>query len=171
MTPSRLACLGLALLAPLAACGTSIRTTPINSAPHPMQPRPAAYVELFTSGAPARPHVDVALIEAEESSGLSVADTNDMLSSLREQGGRMGCDAVVVGGASSRDPGVRDVESWLVEDAKGRKGFYGTCIVYTAAPPPPVAAAPSAPSAAPPPPPPVVAAPAAPPPASASSSQ
>jgi hypothetical protein len=43
----------------------------------------------------------------------------------------MGCDAIVIGGMSSRDPGLRDKESWLVENPKGRKGMYGTCIVYT----------------------------------------
>jgi len=114
----------------IAGCGTSTRTTLVNPAPHAMAPRPPATVEIFTSGAPARPHVDVAVIEAEESSGLSLADTSDMLAALRERGAKMGCDGVVLGGASSRDPGVKDVETWLVENPKGRKGFYGTCIVY-----------------------------------------
>lgn len=141
MIPRTLACLALAAAC---ACGTSIRTTVINPSPRAMQPRPPETVELFTSGAPSRPHVDVALIEAEESSGLSVAETADMLRELREQGADMGCDAVVLGGASSRDPGVRDLEAWLY-DAKGRKGFYGTCIVYTAAP----IASPASPAVAP----------------------
>jgi hypothetical protein len=114
-----------------AACGTSTRTTVVNPSPRAMHPRPPSTVELFTSGAPARPHTDVAVIEAEESSGLSVADTSDILAALRERGARMGCDGVVLGGSSSRDPGVKDMESWLVESPKGRKGFYGTCIVYT----------------------------------------
>lgn len=115
----------------VAACGTSTRTTLVNPAPHAMHPRPASTVELFTSGAPERPHTDVAVIEAEESSSLSLADTSDMLAALRERGARMGCDGVVLGGASSRDPGLNDTETWLVENPKGRKGFYGTCIVYT----------------------------------------
>lgn len=144
MKTSKLAC--LAVLA-LAGCGTSIKTTAINSPPRPMQPRPPETVELFTSGPPARQHVDVAIIEAEEQSSLSVSDTGDVVRSLREHGAEMGCDAVVVGGASSRDPGVRDMESWINEDPKGRKGFYATCIVYTA-PPAPVSA--PAASAAPP---------------------
>ena len=124
-------------LATLAAagCGTSTRTTLVNPAPHRMQPRPPETVELFTSGAPARPHVDVAVIEAEESSSFSLADTSDMLAALRARGARMGCDGVVLGGSSSRDPGLNDAETWLVENPKGRKGFYGTCIVYTAPPP------------------------------------
>lgn len=121
----------LFVTAGVAACGTSTRTTVVNPAPHAMRPRPPHTVELFTSGAPARAHVDVAVIEAEESSSFSLADTTDMLSALRERGARMGCDAVVLGGSSSRDPGLRDTETWLVENPKGRKGYFGTCIVYT----------------------------------------
>jgi hypothetical protein len=129
MTLPRLAAALLLSLA--AACGTAVHTTTLNPAPRPMYRRPAASVELYTSGAPARPHVDVALIEAEEQSSLSTSDTGEILQALRARGGEMGCDAVVVGGASSRDPGVRDAETWLSDDAKGRKGYYGTCIVYT----------------------------------------
>jgi hypothetical protein len=141
--------LALPVLLALVGCGTAIRTTAINAPPRPMAPRPPDSVELFTSGAPDRPHVDVAFIETEEQSSLSVSDTPEMLRALREEGGRMGCDAVVLGGASSRDPGVRDAETWILEDSKGRKGFYGTCIVYTAPPAPPAAAPPAPPAAAP----------------------
>jgi len=123
--------LALSTLVAVAACGTSTRTTLVNPAPHAMPPRSPASVEIFTSGAPARPHTDVAIIEAEESSSFSLADTSDMLAALRERGAKMGCDGVVVGGSSSRDPGLNDTETWLVDNPKGRKGFYGTCIVYT----------------------------------------
>lgn len=133
----RFAALTLALAATLglglAACGTSIRTTAINPAPRAMTPRPAATVELFTSGPPRRPYVDVALLEAEEESSFSTDRTPEMLTALRERGAAMGCDGIVMGGMTSRDPGVRDVETWLNDDAKGRKGVYATCIVYTSA--------------------------------------
>lgn len=117
-----------------AGCGTSIHTTPINPAPHAMVPRDPATVELFTSGPPQRAHVDVAFFEAEETSGLSLDGTPEMLRQLRERGAQLGCDAVVVGGVSSRDPGVGDAESWLVEHPKSRKGVFATCIAYTGPP-------------------------------------
>ncbi|HTE56915.1 MAG TPA: hypothetical protein VK698_38950 [Kofleriaceae bacterium] len=139
---SRSTILSLSILL-AAGCGTSLHTTQLNAPPRAMQPRQPESVEVFTSGAPPRPHVDVALIEAEEQSSLSVADTADMLHKLRERGADMGCDAVVLGGASSRDPGVRDLESWVAENPKGRKGFYGTCIVYSG---PPASASTSAPA-------------------------
>jgi hypothetical protein len=116
----------------VAGCGTSITATMVNAPPHPMGPRPPASVELFTSGAPARPHVDVALLEAEQtSSSVSTHGTPEMLTKLRERGAQMGCDGIVIGGMSSRDPGITDAEAWLVDRPRGRKGVYATCIVYT----------------------------------------
>ena len=129
----------LALLLAVAACGTSLRETVINPAPRPMAPRPPETVEMFTSGAPARPHVDVAFFEAEEASSFSTAETADMMNKLRKRAADRGCDAIVVGGLSSRDPGMHDAETFLVDNPKGRKGIYGTCIVYTESAPPPVA--------------------------------
>jgi hypothetical protein len=105
-----------------------------------MTPRPPASVELYTSGPPQRAHVDVALLEVEESSSLSLADTNAMMNELRSRAAQIGCDAIVLGGASSRDPGLGDAERWLNKDARGRKGFTATCIAYV--PEAPVAAAP-----------------------------
>ncbi len=119
----------------IAACGSSITRTDINPAPKPMPPRPAASVEVFSSGAPARPHVDVAILEVEESSSFSVSDTGEMVSHLRSRAAAMGCDGVVIGGASSRDPGLTDKESLFVDNPRGRKGFFATCIAYTDAPP------------------------------------
>ena len=114
-----------------------------------MAPRPPGSVELYTSGPPQRAHVDVALLEVEESSSLSTADTTEMMNELRNRGAQMGCDAIVLGSSSSRDPGLGDAERWLNKDARGRKGFTATCIAYVPeAPPaeaaPPVAAAPAA---------------------------
>jgi hypothetical protein len=117
-----------------AGCGTSIQTTPLNPAPRAMPPRHPASVELFSSGAPQRAHIDVALLEAEESSSFSIHRTQEMLNKLREEGAKLGCDAVVIGGVSSREPGITDTESWLVDNPKNRKGVFATCIVYTEPP-------------------------------------
>lgn len=118
-----------------AACGASVTRTDLNAPPRPMAARHPATVELFTSGAPMRPHVDVAVLEAEESSSFSRADTRDLIVALRDRAASMGCDGVVISGATSRDPGVNDKESWLVEQPRGRKGLFATCIVYSDAPP------------------------------------
>jgi len=124
-------------------CGTTIRETVINTPPRAMAARPPESVEMFTSGAPARAHVDVAFIEAEESSSFSTDGTADMLAKLRKRGADRGCDGIVVGGLSSRDPGLNDGESWWNDDAKARKGVYATCIMYTAPEAAPILASPT----------------------------
>ena len=112
-------------------CGTSIQATSINPSPRPLVARSPASVELFTSGAPARPHVDVALLEAEATSSLSTDRTPEMLSELRERGAQMGCDAIVLGGVTSRQPSPGEAETWLVDHPGSRRGLVATCIVYS----------------------------------------
>src|SRR5688572_32700600 len=133
----------LVLAASLAACGTTIRETVINHPPRPMAARPPESVEMFTSGAPTRPHVDVAFLEAEESTSFSTDGTADMLAKLRKRGAERGCDGIVIGGLSSRDPGLNDGESWWNHDAKARKGVYATCIMYTEPAAAPIVASPT----------------------------
>ena len=111
----------------LVGCGTTIQTTAINPAPRPLAARSPDTVELFTTGAPPRPHVDVALLEAEQDSSYSLDDTAAMLAKLRERGAAMGCDALVFHGLSSYS------EELIGDQVQSRKGVYATCIVYTPA--------------------------------------
>ena len=115
----------------LAGCGTSIQATQLNAAPRPMSPRPAASVELFTTARPTQPYVDVALIEAEQSSSYSGHDTPEMLAELRVRAGDMGCDAIIFNGMSSRGPGIGAAERLVNNQPTDRKGVYATCIMYT----------------------------------------
>ena len=115
----------------LVGCGTTIQATPINPAPRPMTPRPPETVEMFTTSRPTRPYVDVALLEAEQSSGYSSHDTPEMFAALRERGARMGCDAIVLNGMSARSTGDTGVESLVSDDPPDRKGIYATCVMYT----------------------------------------
>jgi len=80
--------------------------------------RPVESVELFTSGAPARPHTDVAVLEAEP--GLSERSTGELISRMREKAAAQGCDGLVVTG----------VDNQLIRGAGERKTITGTCIVY-----------------------------------------
>jgi len=135
--------LTLWVVASAAGCGTSIQATMINSAPHAMRPRSLASVEIFSSGPPRRPYVDVAYLEAEQQSSYSFDDTADFLARLREQAARMGCDGVVIGSVThAADP----VASVTANVNTSRKGLTATCIVYL----PDAAAPPSNPGALPP---------------------
>ena len=77
-----------------------------------MAARSPDQVEVFTSGAPARPHTDVELLEAHP---FGPQSTEDMIASLREEAGKRGCDALVVNSLVNRETNTR---------------LTGSCIVY-----------------------------------------
>jgi hypothetical protein len=83
-----------------------------------MARRSPAEVEIFTAGAPTRPHVDVAILEAEP--GLSERSTADLIARMRENAAANGCDGLVVTGV--------DTQTFRYGDEK--KTVTGTCIVW-----------------------------------------
>jgi hypothetical protein len=102
--------------------GSTVQTTVINPAPRPLAPRPPETVEVFTTGVPEQPHVDVALLEVEQASGYSGDETPEMIAALRTRGAELGCDAIVFNGITSH--------ATMVEGEPPRKGVYATCVVY-----------------------------------------
>ncbi len=117
----------IAALLLLAACGSTIRTTEINPAPHPLGARPPETVEVFTSGPPARPHVDVSFLEIQQESKLSIDDTRELIAKLRIEAAARGCEGLVIGGVTHEPTGGDQTTSL--------KGMTATCIVYTDADP------------------------------------
>jgi hypothetical protein len=94
------------------ACGGWVSYTPVNAPPHDLQPRVASEMEVFTSGAPARPHVDVGYFQAKQP-----------LRDLRAEAASLGCDGLVITQLRSR-PG----------EAEKMGRMTATCIVYTDVP-------------------------------------
>jgi hypothetical protein len=117
----------LAVMLLSAACGTTIAVTPINPSPRPLRARPPETVELFTSGPPLRPFVDVAYLEAEQESHLSAHGTREFFDQLRARGAAIGCDALVIGGKTNRTTVSIDLKT-----PANIRGMTATCIVYTA---------------------------------------
>ena len=60
----------LGIVALAGGCGTFVKATALNPAPHVLTPRQYEAVVVFSSGAPARPHVDVALLEVEQTNDI-----------------------------------------------------------------------------------------------------
>jgi hypothetical protein len=87
MSPGKLT--RLAFLLGCAACSTQFVAT--NPYPHAPTPHPPSSVEVFSSGPPAREHVDVGVIS------MWGRGWDDYLHELRVEGSRRGCDAVVIG--------------------------------------------------------------------------
>jgi hypothetical protein len=108
----------------LAACGTAITQTGINAPPHAMTSRSPASVEIFSSGPPTRPHVDVAVLEGQQQSEWSLDNQSDIIRQLRARAAEMGCDGLVITGPDNGAAGNRDYTTTL-------HGFLATCIAYT----------------------------------------
>ena len=113
----------IALLLLLTACGSTIRATEINPAPRPLAARAPETVEVFTSGPPARPHVDISFLEIQQDSKLSTDDTGEFIGQLRIEAAARGCDGLVIGGITHEPTGEKRSTSF--------KGMTATCIVYT----------------------------------------
>ena len=123
----RVSVMRIAVLLLVAACGSSIRATEINTAPRPLQARTPEQVEVFTSGPPARPHIDVTFFEVQQDSEMSSDDTREFIIKLREEAARKGCDGLVIGGVTHEPAGT------LLDNQTptSYKGMTATCIVYS----------------------------------------
>jgi hypothetical protein len=111
----------------LSACtATTINYSPLNPSPRALAPRPSASVEVFSSGPPDRPHVDVGMITVEEGNNGEESSPQELLTLLRQNAARQGCDALVVSPPSSK------TDSDLFAYTHSRWVYSGTCVVYRA---------------------------------------
>jgi hypothetical protein len=140
MTRFRLLVLGTVA----AGCGTYATAYPLNEPPRPLAAREPGSVEVYSSGPPARPHVDVALLEVKQYDRFD-GGTPEILANLVMKAAEMGCDGVVIGGQRERD-GAPTGSSWALIDP-GDRTMHATCIVYSG--PAPAAVPAPAPTAAP----------------------
>lgn len=118
------ALLALTLGALTLGCGTFVSSTYVNEPPRPLTPIQPQDVEVFVSGPPQRDYVDVALLEVVQTQSFNRTGTDYMLERLRVAAGNMGCDAVVLTGAT---------EHSAAEDAlfdEDTKTLLASCIVY-----------------------------------------
>ena len=97
----------------LCGCAAGLVDTQVNPMPHAVSPRPASAVEVFTSAAPTREHVDVSMIDGQGGMG---EDKAVVLGEMRTHAGALGCDGLVI--------------SQEHTDESGKTNMRGTCIVY-----------------------------------------
>jgi len=113
------ACLGLA------ACGMSTAYMPLNTPPHPISAKDPSSVEIFTTSKPAQAYVEVGLIQSSIDGALSTSGTFELMQALRTEGGKHGCDAVLVTTEDKMASGNGTVV------AERTSGVRATCIVYS----------------------------------------
>jgi hypothetical protein len=118
-----------------------VDTTALNTPPRPLSQRSTEDVEVFSGSPPVKAHVDLALIEAYQSNGKGVLA--ELLAAIREKAGEMGCDAIVITGASERPSGNKSLLD------PGSHQMLATCIVYLPPGPGPTAPAVAVPAPVP----------------------
>jgi hypothetical protein len=119
--------LPLITLALVAACGTTTSFTPTNTPPRPMSARAPETVEVFTSGQPDRPYVEVGMLEAQQSSEFSSDNMSEIVSALRTEAAKKGCDGLIVTGSNDAVTGnVTDGDGYTTT----LKGYRGACIMF-----------------------------------------
>jgi hypothetical protein len=116
----------------IAACGTSITAIPTNRPLHAMRPRHPMSVEIFTSGIPQRPFIEVAYLESQQESDMSLDGAPTVLTKMREAAAKMGCDGLIIGGANDAVVGST-FRGW--GSTKTLRGYRGTCVQWSDAPP------------------------------------
>ncbi len=109
----------------LGGCGTFVEATTLNAPPRALTARPADAVAVYSSSPPAKAHVDVALMQADQSNGTHV-ELPEMIAKLREKAGQMGCDAIFISGESERAGAPGDAHLF----DPGSHQLLATCIAY-----------------------------------------
>jgi len=115
----------------LTACGTTAQFAATNPSPRPLHARPAETVTVFTTGLPSQPFVEVGIIQARQSSELSVDELPEILAEMRVEAGRHGCDGLVINGTRDSSSSTTTVSrNAVTSSSQTLEGFWGTCIVY-----------------------------------------
>jgi len=107
------------------SCGPFVETTALNAPTHPLTPRATEAVEVYSSTLPARPHQDVAIIQASESDPLGLAAR---LEKIREKAGEMGCDAIFITGTGEHVGAPAGSALALLDPSSDL--LYATCIQW-----------------------------------------
>ncbi len=119
----------------LAACGTTTRFVATNPAPHPLTPKPAALVHVYTTGAPDVAYVEVGILQSRQSSNASMHEMPEIIGAMRAEAGKIGCDGVIINGAADKTESSSsmhaDKKSATYSSSQSTlEGFWGACIVY-----------------------------------------
>lgn len=116
----------LGLLGAMTGCGTllgvEVTVTPLNPAPRPPMRLTADMVAVYSSEPPKRPHVDLALLEADNP-GLSASAT---IQALRARAAALGCEAVYINGVGVGDRLAGSPRLFSSDDS-----LHATCVVFT----------------------------------------
>lgn len=114
----------LSWLFAFSGCGTALSYIPTREAPRPLAAHPMLDVDIFVTGKPDRPYVELGIIESQQEQA-SVDTEQTLMTKMREFAGERGCDGLVIFASNDVTTGGRAAAGRIL------KGYRGTCIVYT----------------------------------------
>ena len=110
-------------------CGTSLTYIPTADRPHPLQVRKPEQVEIFMTGKPDRPFVEIGMIESQQEDA-SQDGSRALIAKMRAFAGKRGCDALVIFSDNNTVEGMGGPYSIVTT----LKGYRGSCLVYVSGP-------------------------------------
>lgn len=105
-----------------AGCGVKTTYVPTNPSPRPMAARPASQVAVFTTKLPQRPYTEVGILEAQAENQF--IEMPELIRTLRDKAGEIGCDAIIMTTASNEVVGGK-------HGVATHKGHRATCVVFS----------------------------------------
>ena len=111
----------------LTGCGTTMMITKLNNSPRPLEQRTPESVDIFVTGKPEKPYIEISLITSQQASEFSIDDTPQIIQKMRLEAAKQGCDALIISGQNDATEGSTRGGTGSVTTLKG---FHGACIVY-----------------------------------------
>jgi hypothetical protein len=110
-------------------CGTSLNYIPTGERPHTLFVLRPEQVEIFMTGKPDRPFVEIGMIESQQEQ-YSQDDAAAVIAKMRAFAGKRGCNALAIfsGNDAVIGAGGRSPVTTL-------NGYRGSCLVYVSGPP------------------------------------
>jgi hypothetical protein len=107
-------------------CGTTVRFVETNPGSARRPSKNPAKVQVYSSQPPKAPYTEIGILHARQSSPYSLHQLPEVLRELRAKAGRVGCDAIIIGGTDNAAESELFSELVTTQD-----GYWATCIVLT----------------------------------------
>ena len=96
-----------------------------------MSARPATDVAVFTTSLPAVQYVEVGILQAQQSSDLSLDQMPEIVAKMRAAAGRRGCDGLIINGTRDRSAtNVASSRDTTSVSTSTLEGYWGSCIMF-----------------------------------------
>jgi hypothetical protein len=109
-------------------CGTQTQYMTARTSPKPLSAKPSQAVELFLNRQPTEQYVELGFIQGRQASGFSRDEMPEIITEMRSEAGKRGCEGLIISGKSDKIQGGGSQGNSATTTLEG---FIGSCIVFT----------------------------------------